>query len=341
MSYQAVKSTSLATGAGISGTGVTGTPLIFAASGLPAATGAATNLVVATAAQPNGGLMTPATMVNAVLAAYTSGGTATTTTPLVSNDGKTYLLPADVKVSSAALNATTNVLTLTQSDSSTVTVDLTDLANVNVSTTGGIQGNGDTTALSLNVDALPAAAGTINNVVVSSATTPDGALATPAAVVAAVALNAWASPNTIQMFQNASGTLSRIDVGAPACNPTGRASVVLGYNGTTLGWYRTTERHAQRTLAVNGTLAPSTDDTIIITANAVTLTLAAPGTCDRNRFTIKYSNSTGSCTVTANAGSTIDGAASITLSASGAFATSGGESVDLEYVTATSNWIIV
>lgn len=157
---------SVLTSGGIQGTGVTGNTVRPDFDALPNETNATFQLVAAGGVNPDGTRVTLAQL-------------ATALTPL---------LPAEKFLSAASYTAPN--LTLTLNDGSTVVVDLSAL--VPVTTSSGIQGNGNTgTPIKENFDALPAAAASLpagtRFVVAADGANNDGSIATPTQVATLLA----------------------------------------------------------------------------------------------------------------------------------------------------------
>lgn len=105
-----------------------------------------------------------------------------------------------------------------------------------------------------------------------------------------------------------------IAVDGPDCATATPASIALGYNGTTLGFFAMREKLPVRTVTASTAVNTLTDGVIVVDAAAgnVTVTLPTPGDCHPNHFYIKRID-TSANVVTIVAAATIDGAASIGL----------------------------
>lgn len=105
-----------------------------------------------------------------------------------------------------------------------------------------------------------------------------------------------------------------IAVDGPDCATATPASIALGYDGTTLGFFAMREKLPVRTVTASTAVNTLTDGVIVVDAAAgnVTVTLPTPGACHPNHFYIKRVD-TSANTVTIAAAATIDGAASIGL----------------------------
>lgn len=103
-------------------------------------------------------------------------------------------------------------------------------------------------------------------------------------------------------------------IDGPNCATATPASIALGYNGTTLGFFAMREKLPVRTVTANTAVNTLTDGVIVVDAAAgnVTVTLPTPGDCDPGHYYIKRVD-TSANTVTIAAAATIDGAASIGL----------------------------
>lgn len=103
-------------------------------------------------------------------------------------------------------------------------------------------------------------------------------------------------------------------IDGPNCATATPASIALGYNGTTLGFFAMREKLPVRTVTASTAVNTLTDGVIVVDAAAgnVTVTLPTPGACHPNHFYIKRVD-TSANTVTIAAAATIDGAASIGL----------------------------
>lgn len=105
-----------------------------------------------------------------------------------------------------------------------------------------------------------------------------------------------------------------IAVDGPDCATATPATIALGYDGTTLGFFAMREKLPVRTVTANATVNTLTDGVIAVDASAgnVTVTLPTPGACHPNHFYIKRVD-TSANTVTIAAAAQIDGAASTGL----------------------------
>lgn len=103
-------------------------------------------------------------------------------------------------------------------------------------------------------------------------------------------------------------------IDGPNCATATPATIALGYNGTTLGFFAMREKLPVRTVTASTAVNTLTDGVIVVDAAAgnVTVTLPTPGACHPNHFYIKRID-TSANTVTIAAAANIDGAASRTL----------------------------
>ena len=103
-------------------------------------------------------------------------------------------------------------------------------------------------------------------------------------------------------------------IDGPNCATATPASIALGYNGTTLGFFAMREKLPVRTVTANTAVNTLTDGVIVVDAAAgnVTVTLPTPGACDPGHYYIKRID-TSANVVTIAAAATIDGSASIGL----------------------------
>ena len=127
-------------------------------------------------------------------------------------------------------------------------------------------------------------------------------------------------------------------IDGPNCATATPASIALGYNGTTLGFFAMREKLPVRTVTASTAVNTLTDGVIVVDAAAgnVTVTLPTPGACHPNHFYIKRVD-TSANVVTIAAAATIDGAASIGLCNANALANG-----NLTHVVWTgSSWITI
>ena len=118
----------------------------------------------------------------------------------------------------------------------------------------------------------------------------------------------------LRLIQEGATDCEVVTIDAPNCATATPASIALGYDGTTLGFFAMREKLPVRTIAANTAVNTLTDGVIVVDASTgnVTVTLPTPGACHPNHFYIKRVD-TSANTVTIAAASQIDGAASIGL----------------------------
>ena len=105
-----------------------------------------------------------------------------------------------------------------------------------------------------------------------------------------------------------------VEVQPPNCATATPASIALGYNGTSFGFFAMREKLPVRMVVADTALNTLTDGVLIVDASGgdITLTLNQPNDCHSNIFAVRRID-TSSNTVTISSAATINGAASIDL----------------------------
>lgn len=155
------------------------------------------------------------------------------------------------------------------------------------------------------------------------------------------------------LIQNdADGQIETLE--APTCASSGAdvSTISLGLKASNNNWgvVHNQDWLEVRSVSADTALIPAADSVIAVdaTGGSRTVTLVAPVSCERRDFWVKRTDTTtaNTVTITAQAGSTIDSVASISLAtggtgSGGAFGGNRGESAHIVWSGATLGWLVI